>query len=253
MNRPTALTEFLRLPKQKTLFEQVSHAIGQLICDGRWRPGELLPNEIELAAEFGVSQGTMRRALKMLVDMGVLTRHQGRGTFVADFSGNEQKVYERYIRLLPDTPEEESGPSSTVLVTFEHIGADSLIAKKLSVAPQTPVIHAVRLLNTRRGTVTYDELWALESVFTRVTAENLLKHKERMLYAFYQKQCGVTITRCEEDLKAVLVSDEVCARCQFTPPMPAIEISRLSYTYDDRPVEYHRQYAITTHHHYHIG
>ena len=252
MTSTTPLAEFLRLPKKSTLFEQVSTSVGQLILSGRWRPGDMLPNETELANEFGVSQGTMRRALKILVDAGVLTRHQGRGTFVADFGNNEQKVYERYIRLLPDTPEVEPGPSSSELITFETIEAGVWVGKKLNVSAITPVVHAVRLLKTRRGIVTYDELWALKSVFSSLTAENLMKHKERMLFAFYQKHCGVTITRSEEDLKAVLVPDDVCTCCQFTPPTPAIEISRLSFTYDNRPVEFHRQYAVTTHYHYHL-
>lgn len=62
----------------------------------------MLPNEVELTSLFGVSQGTMRRALRMLVDTGVLVRQQGKGTFVAEFSRNEGSIYRRFIRLLPD-------------------------------------------------------------------------------------------------------------------------------------------------------
>lgn len=50
---------------------------------GEWEVGRRLPNEFELAAEFGVSQGTMRRALITLEGKGYLNRKPGRGTLVA--------------------------------------------------------------------------------------------------------------------------------------------------------------------------
>ena len=75
-------------PNRLTLFEQVSQSLSRLISEKKWRPGEMLPNETELAQMFNVSPGTMRRALKLLVDKGVLIRHQGKGPFVAEFSNN---------------------------------------------------------------------------------------------------------------------------------------------------------------------
>lgn len=54
------------------------------IRDGEWAPGLRLPNEFGLAEEFGVSQGTMRRALITLEGMGLLARKPGRGTIVKE-------------------------------------------------------------------------------------------------------------------------------------------------------------------------
>ena len=55
-------------PNRLTLFEQVSQSLSRLISEKKWRPGEMLPNETELAQMFNVSPGTMRRALKLLVN-----------------------------------------------------------------------------------------------------------------------------------------------------------------------------------------
>ena len=60
---PAIPKEGLFFSQRQMLFEQVSERMGALISNGRWRPGEMLPNEVELAGMFGVSQGTMRRAL----------------------------------------------------------------------------------------------------------------------------------------------------------------------------------------------
>jgi DNA-binding FadR family transcriptional regulator len=50
----------------------------------RWRPGQRIPTERELSAEFGLARNTIRRALKSLEDEGVIVRDVGRGTFVAE-------------------------------------------------------------------------------------------------------------------------------------------------------------------------
>ena len=68
-----------RTPKYKAAeTEMISR-----ITNGTWEIGKRLPNEFELADEFGVSQGTMRRALMSLESMGLLNRKPGRGTLVA--------------------------------------------------------------------------------------------------------------------------------------------------------------------------
>src|SRR5262245_21423148 len=68
------------------LYEQVRKALLQRISEVHWKPGELLPNEHELARELGVSPGTTRKALDILEREQVLLRQQGRGTTVVDQS-----------------------------------------------------------------------------------------------------------------------------------------------------------------------
>ena len=239
------------IPKRETLFEQTSRTIADCIRQGRWKPGEMLPNEVELAAALGVSQGTMRRALNLLVESGVLIRHQGRGTFVAEFSSHEDRVYERYISLEPDDASlSEPSPTSSDLVSFERAVAPLEISRALLADATLPLIHAVRVLKASTGLVTHDELWCLPEDFAKLTAENLAHHEERMLYAFYQRVCGVTIVRSEETAKAVLMPQAICERYGLKSPLPVIEVRRLSRTYGDRPVEFRRQLSITEHYHY---
>lgn len=254
MAHPNPPLDYLALPKREMLFEQVSNAVSAQIHAGRWKTGEMLPNEIELAEEFQVSQGTMRRALKLLVDSGVLIRQQGRGTFVADFSNNEDMLYKRYIHLMPDFPQQEDLlPSSRELVTFEVIPSDEEVSRVLQVPVNTPVIHAIRLLNSKARLITYDEIWALESLFGKLTAHNIIHHKEKMLYSFYQNQCGVTVIRCEETFKAILMPQEICERFNLPTPLPVMQALRVAYTYHNKPVEYHRQWSLTDRYHYKVS
>lgn len=68
----------------KPLYAQVEEIIRQRLIDNYWNPGEALPSEIQLAAELGVSQGTVRKALNDMVAENLLVRRQGRGTFVSE-------------------------------------------------------------------------------------------------------------------------------------------------------------------------
>ena len=68
----------------RPLHLQVRDALIERIKDGRWRPGCSLPREIDLHRQFGVSLGTLRRALDILESEQLIIREPGRGTSVSD-------------------------------------------------------------------------------------------------------------------------------------------------------------------------
>jgi len=68
---------------REPLYRKAEAEMTRRIRKGIWQPGRRLPNEFVLAEEFGVSQGTMRRALMTLESQGLLDRKPGRGTVVA--------------------------------------------------------------------------------------------------------------------------------------------------------------------------
>ena len=62
----------------RPLYLQLRDALAERIAHGEWKPGTAIPNESDLAREFGVSSGTMRKALDMMEAEHLLTRRQGR-------------------------------------------------------------------------------------------------------------------------------------------------------------------------------
>ena len=66
------------------LYLQLRDALAERIARGEWKPGTVLPAEGNLARELGVSTGTVRKALDLLESEHLLSRRQGRGTFVID-------------------------------------------------------------------------------------------------------------------------------------------------------------------------
>lgn len=73
----------------RPLHLQLREVLTRRIADGEWRAGEAIPNEIELAREFGLSAGTVRKALDWMESAQLVIRQQGRGTFVRDQTSSE--------------------------------------------------------------------------------------------------------------------------------------------------------------------
>src|SRR5215813_8540747 len=71
---------------RRPLYLQLCDLMVDRIATRAWRPGNALPNEGNLAREFGVSPGTVRKALDRLEQMRLITRRQGRGSFVCDLT-----------------------------------------------------------------------------------------------------------------------------------------------------------------------
>ena len=65
------------------LYRQIRQLIVSALDQGEWKPGELIPSEMDLAVRFQVSQGTVRKAIDELAAENLLVRRQGKGTFVA--------------------------------------------------------------------------------------------------------------------------------------------------------------------------
>ena len=82
----------------RPLYLQLRDALAERIAHGEWRPGTAIPNESDLAREFGVSSGTMRKALDLMEGEHLLTRRQGRGTFVNDQSSDEMAMRFNNVR-----------------------------------------------------------------------------------------------------------------------------------------------------------
>src|SRR5690606_23219620 len=82
------------------LYQQIKGLLLQSLDRGDWKPGEAIPSELELAARFQVSQGTVRKAIDELAAENLLLRRQGKGTFVD--THYEAKVRFRFLRLTYD-------------------------------------------------------------------------------------------------------------------------------------------------------
>ena len=93
-------------PSFQPLYLQIKALLEQSLEAGEWRPGEAIPSEIELARRFGVSQGTVRKAIDALAADNLVVRRQGKGTFVATHTEEKASSF-RFLRIRRNDGEDE--------------------------------------------------------------------------------------------------------------------------------------------------
>ena len=236
-------------PAFSPLYQQIKSLILQALQAGQWKPGDLIPSEIELAGRFRVSQGTVRKAIDELAAEHLLVRRQGRGTFVATHA--EQQVQYRFLRLVPDAADAASqGPAERRIIDCKRLRAPADVARTLGLRTGDAVLQVRRVLAFKGVPTILEDLWLPGSAFKGLTAERLADYHGPM-YALFETEFGVRMVRADEKIRAVLPDDTQSQLLQVPNSSPLLSVERIAYTYNDTPMELRRGIYRTDSHHYH--
>jgi GntR family transcriptional regulator len=205
----------------------------------------LITSELELAARFKVSQGTVRKAIDELAGANLLVRRQGKGTFVATHS--EERTQFRFLRLAPDDGSAER--LSRKFLDCKRMRPSAEVAQALDIPTSQAVLQVRRLLYFRSAPVVLDDLWLPLALFKGLTEQRLSEY-EGPLYGLFEAEFGVHMVRAEEQIRAVAAEPDAAMLLQVTPGAPLLSVSRVAFTYGDRPVELRRGLYDTRSHHY---
>jgi len=250
-------------PTFAPLYRQIRELLMRGLQSGEWKPGEAIPSELELAARYRVSQGTVRKAIDELAAEHLLVRRQGRGTFVA--SHREVRTQFRFLRLRPDDAEAgaaaqrsadaptEAGGAGMVMTSrvleCRRMRAPSEVARALSLRAGEAVVLIRRLLEAEGRPAVLDEIWLPGSRFRGLSAERL-DAWHGPLYALFETEFGTRMIRAAERLKAVAADRARARALQVNEGSPLLLVERVSRTYGEQPVELRRGYCVTERHHY---
>ena len=119
-------------PSFRPLYLQIKGLLKASLAAGEWRPAEAIPSEQELAGRFGVSQGTVRKAIDALAADNLLVRRQGKGTFVATHTEERASNF-RFLRIRRDDAADEVPASRLIDVRRGKAGAE--VARALDLKP----------------------------------------------------------------------------------------------------------------------
>ncbi len=232
-------------PTFSPLYQQIKGLLTHSLQSGEWKPGELIPSEIELAARFKVSQGTVRKAIDELSAENLVVRRQGKGTFVA--THNEARSQFRFLRLQPDQGE-RSYPENKI-IEVRRLRAPADVARLLDLKSGESVVFLRRVQSFSGVPTILEELWLPGSIFKGLTMERLNAYKGPM-YALFESEFGTHMIRASEAIRAVC-ADEVAAQLLgIELGQPLLSVERISFTYGDRAVELRRGWYLTLAHHY---
>ncbi len=232
-------------PYFQPLYQQIKVRLLQNLQAGDWKAGEMIPSEVELAARYKVSQGTVRKAIDEMAAENLVVRRQGKGTFVATHA--EEGTRYRFLRLATD---EGALPLlRRRLLDCRRMRSSDEVARALQLAPGEPVVEVRRLLLDGEKPVVLDELWLPGADFKGLDAAKLEQWRGP-LYRLFEAEYSVRMIRAEEKIRAVAATEAEAQLLQLPVGTPLLEVERRSFTYGDRPVELRRGLYHTAGHHY---
>ena len=137
------------------LYEQIKAMILASLQASEWMPGEAIPSEIDLAARYAVSQGTVRKAIDELAAQNLLVRRQGKGTFVATHQEDDWQY--RFLRLSPDSGEKFH--LTNQFLACVQAKASPYVANLLKLKAGDPIIHIDRVQTFAGQPIVFEEIW----------------------------------------------------------------------------------------------
>lgn len=225
------------------LYRAVGRSLLESIEAGIHPPGSMLPSEAALAAAFGVSMGTLRKAVDDLVARGLLVRRQGRGTFVATHTADRALLHffplERHDGL-------REAPS-VELIGLARVAADAESASALGIAEGAPTLQIEQRI-ALQGTCVGHELLVLPASLFKGMNERALRENAGALYAWYQAAFGVTVVRATERAAAVIADRRVRDALGLPAGAAVLRVRRKAFGLRDRAVEYRRSHFDTQRH-----
>jgi GntR family transcriptional regulator len=219
--------QMTRTLSTQPLYLQLRDVLVARISSGSWKPGHALPNEIDLSREYSLSAGTVRKALDWMEDAKLVSRQQGRGTFVRDPSSEEFVNWYERLRKADGTPVADHIADANVT----EVEADAYACARLQLPPGAQVRRSKR-------TRTLDGLpYIVETSVVPCALFPMHGTKDHSLLEL-AKLCGVLLGKGEERISAESASGKVAATLRCAVGEPVLRLDRLVWTIDAKPAEW---------------
>jgi GntR family transcriptional regulator len=214
----------------RPLYLQLRDALAGRIASGDWKPGSAIPNEGDLAREFGVSAGTMRKALDLMEAERLLTRRQGRGTFVNDQSSDELAARFSNIRTSDGT--RVCGQVKALEIV--EVAANEQERQRLRLREGDRVYRLHRLRHHDGQTFLIEEVSLPAALFPDLSDNTGVVGRIIALAQEY----GILLGKAEERVSIGEASPAVAEGLGIEPGAPVMVLDRVVMALDGRPIEW---------------
>jgi GntR family transcriptional regulator len=217
------------------LYYQLKTFITERIESGEWSPGRKLPTELEFSNEFSVSRTTVRQAMQLLENEGLVERVQGKGTFVG-----RPKIAQNLSLMTTVEPWRTYPDAVTELkvLYLEAVKAPAAVATRLNLLPGEQVFELKRTVVVDGEPLVVLTSWLPEATFpgfdSYFSPERSVRNVLRTFYA-------VEAIRQYKEVEVTILAPEEARLLDSNPGAPALLISYLSHSQTDgTPVEFRR-------------
>lgn len=213
----------------RPLYLQVRDALVQKIVVGHWKPGAPLPNEGQLAQQLGISVGTVRKALDVMEVERIVTRRQGRGTFVNDYSAAENTF--PFSMFHDFEGRRISGHKRGRSISRVQAGTDE--AERLGLRQGDEVIRIERMRDHQDRTFLTEVCLLPAKLFTRMP-ENFGSYR---LSALAQLN-SILVARADERVDIALAKAQDAADLDVAEGTPLLRLDRIIRSDHDDVLEW---------------
>jgi GntR family transcriptional regulator len=227
---PLRLRPVQREPGQSR-YAALAAAIRQRVLDAEWPPGMALPAETRLATEHGVALGTLRRALEMLAEQGLIERRHGKGTFVRDALPGAPML--RFFRFGDG---DGQVPRSSML-SRQTVAASAEVARRLGVGRGDPVLRLHRLRSLGGNPRLVEDIWLPLPLFGALLDVPLPSWAD-LLYPFFSDRCSVAVSRVTDDIGFAPLAASRAQTLRLPAGHPGVTVTRQAYDLAGRCVEF---------------
>ena len=211
------------------LYHQLRELLGEKIESGEWASGHRLPGEYDLAVEFGVSRATVRQAMQLLENQGLVERIQGRGTFVG-----RPKVANDLLSLWVFAPPRESEIRPLHLKT---VPASPTLAANLAIEPSAEVYELQRLIWMEEEPLMLITSWLPEALFPGFETRHKAEVPISRTVATYRSMSGF---HQHKEVEVTILDASEAELLHANPGAPAMLLTYQNRFADDLPFEFRK-------------
>jgi GntR family transcriptional regulator len=215
-------------------YYQLKEILEKRIQSGEFQPGDQFLTDEELCREYGLSRGTVRRAVDLLVEDHWLRRQQGRGTFV--IPPTSSPVFFRLSGFNEEMLMRGRTPS-TRLLHKRVLPADDTIAHRLQIAMGEKVIEIARLRLADGLPLASETRYLPYTTCPQLLEEDL---EEQSIHSLLIDRYNIPLIRACYTIEAHVLSRQEARLLQTNPGVAGFYVDRVTYTLHDRPVTWYR-------------
>src|ERR1700709_337822 len=134
----------MRLSVERSMSEKIQESLRAMIRERALKPGDQIPTEIELCEQLGVGRSSLRERVAQMISHGLLSRIQGRGTFIRQISLKLEGGLDDLMSVTDMIKSVGAGPSTSRL-QIKPIAASENLAQKLALQEGDPCVRIERV------------------------------------------------------------------------------------------------------------
>lgn len=213
-------------------YRQLYEILRKDIIEGDRLPGDLLPSESELIDRYEVSRVTVRQAMDLLVQDGLVYRRRGRGTFVAT-----PKIEQGLTQIISFTEDmrRRGFHAETAVLASKVLSATKEIARHLEIPSGEEIAFLQRLRLADGEPLSIESSYLIHRLCPGVLQGD---YANEPLREALESKYDLRLVRATQVIRALPANKEQAQELAIAPGAPIFFIERVSYSQYDRPVEF---------------